>query len=110
MKKIITAVITVLCFLSIAYGQNDRFALSGTVKNFANGTVYLQRYENKMLLVLDSAVVKDGHFKFNTNPKLPELYGISLDPTVDLLYPFYIFLENSPITVVVDSTDSYANS
>lgn len=110
MKRIITPLIIALCFLHVTYGQNNRFSLSGTVKNFTNGTVYLQKYNNKMLTVLDSAAVKDGHFTFNTKPKLPELYGITIDPTVDLLYPFYIFLENSPITVVVDSTDSYANS
>lgn len=90
--------------------QHDQFSLSGTIKNIKTGKVYLQKYRNKMLLTIDSANVVDGKFTFKTVPQLPELYGIALDPTVDLLYPFYVFLENSPITVYVDSTDSYKHS
>lgn len=89
---------------------NEQFSLSGTVKNFTTGKVYLQKYRNKMLVTIDSAKVVNGKFTFKTKPELPELYGIALDATVDLLYPFYVFLENSPITVVVDSVDSYKNS
>ncbi len=110
MKKTLAPIVIIFCFLNVALAQHDQFALSGTVTNFTTGKVYLQKYNNKMLNVIDSAVVENGKFTFHTKPKLPELYGISLDPTVDLLYPFYIFLENAPITVVVDSTGNYANS
>ncbi len=110
MKKYIALVVISFCFLPAAFAQHDKFSLSGTVTNFSHGKVYLQKYYNKMLIVLDSAVVENGQFTFHTKPKLPELYGITLDPTVDLLYPFYIFLENAPITVVVDSTGNYKNS
>ncbi len=88
-----------------ASGQNGKFSLSGTVRNFKSGKVYLQRYDNKMLFAIDSAEVVDGHFTFTKKPKLPDLYGITLDPSADLLYPLYVFLEDNPITVEVDSTD-----
>jgi len=112
MKKYILLSLITLFFasLSTVSGQTNRFSLSGTVTNIKEGKVYLQKYYNKMLLTIDSAKVTDGHFTFKTKPKLPELYGITLDRTVDLLYPFYVFLDNNPITVVVDSTNSYESS
>jgi peroxiredoxin len=91
-------------------GQGGKFSLSGTVRNIKEGKVYLQKYDNKMLFVIDSAQVVDGHFTFKTKPRLPDLYGITLDPSVDLLYPLYVFLEDNPITVEVDTLDSYEHS
>lgn len=113
MKKLHLSVLVGLALLSVmtvsAQGGKN-FSLSGTVANFKQGKVYLQKYDNKMLFAIDSADVVDGHFTFKTKPKLPYLYGITLDPSVDLLYPLYVFLEDSPITVAVDSTDSYEHS
>ena len=112
MKKHILLLLIVLVAggTVVVSGQAGKFSLSGTVKNFKEGKVYLQKYDNKMLFAIDSARVVDGHFTFKAKVRLPDLYGITLDPTVDLLYPFYVFLEDSPITVVVDSTNSYEHS
>jgi|SRR6218665_63994 len=112
MKTYKLQLLCILLFFSALHGlaQNNRFSLKGTVVNSPAKKVYLQQYDNKMLKTIDSADVVNGGFVFKTKPKLPELYGITLDPEVDLLYPFYIFLENAPVTVTVDSIENYKNS
>lgn len=110
MKKTILLLWIIATTAVTAFSQTGKFSLSGTVRNFREGKVYLQKYDNKMLFAIDSAQVIDGHFTFKTKVKLPDLYGITLDPTVDLLYPLYVFLEDSPVKVEVDSTDSYEHS
>lgn len=83
------------------------FAISGTVKGVTTGKVYLQRFSNKMFFTIDSSNITDGQFRFTKKPKLPELYGITLNPAAS---PLYIFLEDKKITVELDSAAYYSKS
>jgi len=84
--------------------QTTALQLSGTVSGGATGTVYLQRFDNKIFRTIDATPIKDGRFAFSTPVQLPELYGLTLDTTRT---PFYIFLENAPITVTLDTAAYY---
>jgi len=65
MKKIIFGIITLLIF-SCNEKPKDEFSLSGTTNGIENGTILYIDYNNK---ALDSTVVEDNSFEFNT--KLP---------------------------------------
>ncbi|QIH34651.1 redoxin domain-containing protein [Sphingobacterium sp. DR205] len=82
--------------------QQQTLSLQGTVKNGAVAVVYLQRFENKIFTVIDSAQVKNGGFSFQRQLPLPELYGISTQRDV---VPSYVFLDAGDNKVTIDATD-----
>ena len=82
--------------------QQQTLSLQGTVKNGAVAVVYLQRFENKIFTVIDSAQVKNGGFSFRRRLPLPELYGISTQRDV---VPSYVFLDAGDNKVTIDATD-----
>src|SRR5690606_7108510 len=105
-----SAVIIVLLTLIINSVQAQKITpltLSGTVKDTKEGKVYLQKFNDKNFDTVDSAVIKNGKFNFKNAVKLPELYGLTLDKNTN---PFYIFLEDSPITVELNPARNYRNS
>jgi peroxiredoxin len=83
------------------------FAITGTVKGATTGKVYLQRFANKMFFTIDSSNIEDGKFRFTKKPPLPELYGITLNPSTS---PLFIFLEDKKIEVALDSAVYYNRS
>ncbi|RPE12153.1 AhpC/TSA family protein [Chitinophaga lutea] len=83
------------------------FSLTGTVKGVESGKIYLQRFSNKMFFTIDSADIRNGAFAFSRKPALPELYGLTLQPAGS---PYFIFLEDRPITVALDSAKYYSNT
>ena len=80
--------------------------LNGTVTGVESGMIYLQRFDNKIFHTIDSAVVQQGEFAFDTAVELPELYGLTLEKDRT---PLYIFLDDAPITVAFDG-ENYRNS
>ncbi|SKB67902.1 Peroxiredoxin [Parapedobacter luteus] len=108
MKTRITLSILSTLLLSAVYAQQAKpLQLKGTVKDMQTGTIYLQRFDNKIFHTIDSAALQNGTFSFNTNVLLPELYGLTLDKDKT---PFYIFLEEGPISVSFDANESYRNT
>lgn len=87
--------------------DNDKVAITGTVKGLSSGKVYLQKFDNKMFQTLDSAEIKAGTFKFNKTLKLPELYGLTVNKEES---PLYVFLEKGQINVSLDPEKYYRNS
>lgn len=83
-----------------AQGARSAFALTGTVNGVKEGKVYLQKFYNKMFTTIDSAEIENGSFTFNTKPVVPELYGITLNPSKS---PYFLFLENNKIDVTLDT-------
>ncbi|RPD42263.1 TlpA disulfide reductase family protein [Chitinophaga barathri] len=96
----------ILLGLGLSASAQD-FSITGTVKGVENGKVYLQRFSNKMFFTIDSAEIKDGKFRFSQKPALPELYGITLKPESS---PYFIFLEDKPVTVALDSAAYYSKT
>lgn len=108
MKKILILTNLFLFSLLGLYAQTETpLNLSGSIKGVNEGTVYLQKFNNKIFDMVDSAIVIDGKFTFNSSVILPELYGLTLDKDKT---PLYIFLENTPISVQLDTSDYYRNS
>lgn len=83
------------------------FAITGTVKDVNTGKVYLQRFANKMFFTIDSTNIENGKFHFTKKPPLPELYGITLNPSGS---PLFVFLEDKKIEVELDSAVYYNKS
>ena len=101
----------VLSFLSgsIVSAQTSKSALNltGNVAGVNQGKVYLQKFDNKMFFTIDSSEIKDGKFKFSQAVELPDLYGVTLDKAKA---PFYLFLENAPVNLNLDTATYYKNS
>ncbi|MCL7989278.1 AhpC/TSA family protein [Sphingobacterium sp. lm-10] len=72
--------------------------LSGTIKDVKEGTIYLQRYDNKLFKTIDSTEVINGAFAFTTAVPLPELYGLSLESAGTELQ---VFLDDQPTKIIV---------
>ena len=85
----------------------ENVKLSGIDLNKSTGKVYLQKFENKNFITIDSAEVKGGKFQFNSKIELPELYGLSTDLSQT---PLYIFLDHGKIEVKLDSSKNYSQS
>lgn len=95
-------IIPALLGLGQIFAQNkDHFELNGEVTGLTSGTVYLQKFNNKSFITIDSATVVNGKYHFHTKLKLPELYGITPDKSSS---PVYVFLEDKQISVTSDIT------
>ncbi len=90
---------------STAFSQ-VRLAVNGTSPT-TSGTVYLQKFNNKMFATIDSAKLSDGKFAFHTKVVLPELYGITFDKNAS---PYFLFLDNERVEIALDSAKRYANT
>jgi len=98
-KKLIVFISFLVGMLAMGYAQESRpLNLSGTIKGLKNGTIYLQRYDNKVFKLVDSAQVVKGKFAFKTAVPLPELYGLSLQPSGTELQ---VFLDDQPTKITV---------
>ena len=106
-RKTITAILSALLFSSAHAQQAQPLNLSGTVTDVQSGQVYLQRFDNKIFHTIDSADLNNGTFHFTTSVQLPELYGLTLDKDKT---PFYVFLEDGPVSVTLDTTAYYRNT
>jgi len=105
--KIPLWVLSLLCLGSVHAQHSIPLQLKGTVKDVETGTIYLQRFDNKIFRTVDSAALHEGSFAFSTRVQLPELYGLTLDTGKT---PFYVFLEDAPISVALDTSAYYRNS
>ncbi len=108
MKKKTTLLALAVLLLSSTYAQQTTpLQLSGSIKDVNAGKIYLQRFDNKIFHTIDSSSLNDGTFHFTTSVLLPELYGLTLDKDKT---PFYIFLEDAPISVTLDTSVYYRNT
>ena len=90
---------------------SQKVNLSGSVDNSKIEKVYLQKYENKTYVTIDSSEIKDDRFSFSKSIVLPEIYGLSFTSDVDNPFTSYlIFLDNGIINVKLDSIDDFKNT
>lgn len=91
-------------------GRKELVNIKGEAVGFSNtDKLYLQRYENKMFFVIDSATVSNGQFAFSTKLELPELYGVSHDRKD--ASPLFVFLdEKADLQIHYDSARGGRNS
>lgn len=60
-------------------GRDDKVVIKGTFGNVKEGLVYLDQSDVDKSVVIDSATIKRGHFKFTTDFPGPEFLQIRLD-------------------------------
>lgn len=104
-KLILLAAIGILAACT-SHNKNN-LLLSGTVEGVNSGTVYLQKFDNKAFLLIDSAAIVNGQFTISKNVELPEIYGLTLDTVKGSLL---LFLDKDSIIVKLDSSSYYRNS
>ncbi len=108
MKTKIRFVTAFLFIVAAATGQSV-VKIEGTVSNASGGIVYLQEFRDKIFYTVDSAWVKDGHFRFSSSISIPEVYGLTLNKEKS---PVFLFLdaEDTSVKVELDSASYYRNT
>jgi peroxiredoxin len=106
MKKSIFFMVIGGLFALSCTDKNNLF-VSGAVEGVESGTIYLQKFVNKMYYVIDSTSVKDGKFQFQRRAEIPEIYGLTLDTTQS---SYMLFLDENPATVSFDTAHRYKNT
>jgi len=101
MKTYLSILSLLACAASSFAQGNSNFELNGHINGLSAGKVYLQRFENKSFITIDSAEITGGEYQFRTKLKLPELYGLTIDQNAS---PVYVFLEDRKITVNSDTS------
>lgn len=100
-----------IAFVLIAVAATGQTAvkIEGTVSHAEGGVVYLQEFRDKIFYTVDSARVKDGHFRFSSSISLPEVYGLTLNQEKS---PVFLFLdaEDTSVKVELDSASYYRNT
>jgi peroxiredoxin len=87
--------------MASACSNAPSYRISGEI-NAESGIIYLQDFHNKMFFIIDSAVIRNGTFTFTGSVERPDLFGLTLDRE-ESFSPYYIFLENSPVTVKINT-------
>ncbi|MCD8178019.1 MAG: AhpC/TSA family protein [Tannerellaceae bacterium] len=104
MKTSIASFLLAIFFLSACNSTpKEAFTIDGEV-NAESGTVYLQGFRNKMFFIIDSAQIENGKFHFSGTVDRPDLYGLTLNRE-ETFSPWFIFLENKPVTVQLNTED-----
>lgn len=104
-RYIVYAIVAGVLFVGCAKSKVP--TVSGTLKGIESGTIYLQHFDEKIFVNIDSAEIKNGKFAFSTELTLPEVYGLSVDTTKG---SYLIFLDNNSTEVELDSASSYSNT
>jgi peroxiredoxin len=82
----------------------EEFVLTGTIKGFEGGKVYLQKYIGSELKSIDSVDYGKMGFTFKGKVARPEVYGIKI---ANYPRPCNIFVENAAITVEANLDNYY---
>jgi Domain of unknown function (DUF4369) len=81
MNKIIIALLTILIFASCSEKKTDKnLHITGNIKGFKKGKIYIQKIQDSTLIVLDT-IVLNGSSSFTSDLKIdsPEMYYLYLD-------------------------------
>ena len=106
MKRTMLLCVAVVC-TAISWTNDKNLSVKGNVEGVSTGKVYLQKFVNKMYLLIDSASIVNGEFRFSKNVELPEIYGLTLDT---LKNSYLVFFDENPATVQLDTSKNYVNT
>jgi len=101
----ILSVFLVLGALS-SCNHKPSYIIEGTI-NLDSGTIYFQKFRNKMFFITDSAQIEDGEFIFSGSLSRPDIFGLTIKRN-ETFHPYFIFLENSSIQVEIDTADMHS--
>jgi peroxiredoxin len=100
--KLFLFITAAACILWACGDRPAGYHIHGEI-NLESGTIYLKTFRNKMFFVHDSATVTHGVFSFEGSVEHPDLFGLTLDRE-ESFSPWFLFLENSDVTVKIDTT------
>ncbi len=114
MKKVCMALFTLAILASCSTKEQTKdLTLTGTIKGLKSGTIYIQKYQDTSLVVLDSIKI-DGNSSFESQLDLaePEMLYIVLDRgvTTTIDNSLLVFAEAGKIDVQTDLKHFYASS
>lgn len=95
MQKISIAALSILLLLSCSEKKSDKnLLITGNIKGFKKGTLYIQKIKDTLLVPLDTIVINgDSHFSSELNIDSPEMYYLCLDRgvtnSIDNNIPFF---------------------
>ncbi|WP_207916042.1 TlpA disulfide reductase family protein [Natronoflexus pectinivorans] len=110
MKTFLINVLTVsliVLFMNGCKMNQPELVLSGDVINMNSGTVYLQRFDDRVFRTIDSVEIIDGRFSFEPDIDLPEIYGLATEKEGR---SFLLFLEKGEIHVTLDPESNHRES
>jgi len=102
--KLKLAVVLLSGIALLSCNKQPSFELNGNI-NVDSGTIYLQNFRNKMFFIIDSTKIENGHFQFSGKVEHPDLYGLTTKKDENF-HPYFIFVENSKISVKIDTADA----
>lgn len=111
-RKCLVAILLLATVASATFAQHKAkattqgFTLNGEI-NLTSGTVYLKGFRNKFFFNIDSSKIANGHFRFKGSVKRTDLFGLSTDKN-ESSSPYYIFIENTPIKVLIDTANHHS--
>jgi peroxiredoxin len=85
--------------------QKPSYTIDGKI-NVDSGTIYFQKFRNKMFFITDSAKIENGTFSFSGSVDRPDMFGLTINRN-ESFHPYFIFLENSRIQVEIDTADTH---
>ncbi len=102
MKNLISA----LLFLAFLFScsQPAHYTVSGTLDEFPEGIIYLQKRAEGEFVKIDSAEVKDGLFTISGTVEIPEMYYLTIEGKRGSAA---IWIENSEITFTAHADSLY---
>ena len=106
MQKIVIALLSVILLASCSEKKSDKnLHITGYIKGFKKGTLYIQHIKDTSLVVVDSIKIDgDSHFKSDINIDSPEMFYLFLDRgvtnSIDNNLPFFV----EPGTINIESS------
>lgn len=95
MRKISLATLTLLLLSACSKKESDKdLMLTGNIKGFKKGTIYIQKIKDTTLIPLDTIIIDgDSHFSSAMDIESPEMYYLFIDRgvtnSVDNNLPFF---------------------
>lgn len=108
MQKSLLALLSVLILVSCSEKKSSKnFVLEGNIKGLKNGTIYIQRMKDTLLVPIDTIKINgDSHFISEFNLQSPEMLYLFLDRgvtnSVDNNIPFFAEKGNMKIETSLD--------
>lgn len=98
MKKLLMAVIAGSVFFT-ACDTTEKYKLSGKIEGQESGKIYLNSFEDKKFVKLDSADIVNGTFEIEGHVENADVYYLSVADKKGIIS---ILLENVPISIEAD--------
>lgn len=102
-NKTVLVLLFISC-LSIGYGQNNQFELTGNINNRFNGQeIMLFAFDEDVILKVDTAIINEGKFKFHGTESLKDIGILSVGNYPDTTITLVVMLEKGNIEADMDN-------